>query len=215
MALIGGGLAALLSLLVLSRVIADNPCYRLAQYLLVGASLGLTAATLLGQTVFPPLQQLARGQSDPRALALLVTAGVLLIPLLTRFGRQRGAWLSNIPLAIIFGTGAGVALIGVVRGTLVPQLLETVAQRRLQGDAATLLGTLVLITTLVLTLWSFQYAQAATPSRARHGLQQLARGLVLVSFGVFLALAVRTYLAALAALLATIGEWIAALSTLL
>jgi hypothetical protein len=216
MTLVGGGIAALLSIMVLSRVVADNPLYRVAQYLLIGVALGYVAAVLVGQTLVPPIAQVATLEAPLETIVLLSVAAVLSLLLLTRFGSQRASALANVPLAIIFGVGAAIALIGATRGTIVPQLLDTVAAERLQPpDLASGAGTIALIVATVATLWSFRYAQGgAGPSRFTAAARGLGRGLILATFGVFLAAAVTTYVAALVAQIEAIGDWIAAIASL-
>jgi hypothetical protein len=203
MALVGGGIAALLSLLVLSRAIADNPLYRLAQYLLVGVALGYAAAVLVGQTLIGPIRQIATLQAAPETIIVLSIGGVLALLLAPRFGSQRASALANVPLAILFGVGAAIALVGAARGTIAYERLVT-------PDLASLIGAITLIVTVVATLVSFRYARRADqPSRLMAAARGLGRGLILASFGVFLAAAIRTYLAALVTQLESIADWFA------
>lgn len=209
-ALVGGGIATVLSLLVLSRAIADNPLYRFAQYLLVGVGLGYVAAVLVNQTLVPPIRAVVTGQARFETLATLSVSGLLLVLLATRFGRQRVSYLANVPLAVLFGIGAALALVGAVRGTIVPQLFDTIALRRLLPlDLATALGTFALIVTVVVTLVSFTYTQRGDqPTSLGRSVRQLGRTLVLVTFGVFLAQAVTTYITALVVQLQQIADWL-------
>jgi hypothetical protein len=215
-AIVGGGIATLLSLMVLSRAIVDNPCYRFAQYLLVGVALGYSAAVLVNQTLMPPVNQVIVGQASLGTIVVLSSSAVLLALFATRFGRQRASYLANIPLAVLFGISAAIALVGAGRGTLVPQLLDTIAARRFQGaDAAAVAGTTVLILAVVVTLLSFTYAQRGeTPSRPGNLLRMIGRGLILVAFGVFLSSAVTTYIAALVTQLQAIADWFTQLAGL-
>jgi hypothetical protein len=215
-ALIGGGVATVLSLMVLSRAIADNPLYRLAQYLLVGVALGYAAAVLVGQTLVPVILQTTFQPVSLTLVVVLASAVVLTLMLATRFGRQRASSWANIPLAVLFGVGAAIALVGAARGTLVPQLLDTVALRRLQTtDIAALVGTVVLIAAVVITLLSFTYQQRSEQaSGLTRMLRGFGRGLVLATFGVFLAAAVTTYLSALVAQLQAMADWFTQLGTL-
>jgi hypothetical protein len=215
-ALIGGGVATVLSLMVLSRAIADNPLYRLAQYLLVGVALGYAAAVLVGQTFVPLVLQATFQPFSLSVVVVLISAVVLALMLATRFGRQRASSWANIPLAVLFGVGAAIALVGAARGTLVPQLLDTIALRRLQTpDVATLVGTIVLIAAVTITLLSFTYRQRSEqPSGLTRTVRGFGRGLVLATFGVFLAAAVTTYLSALVAQLQAMADWFTQLGTL-
>jgi multisubunit Na+/H+ antiporter MnhG subunit len=215
-AIVGGGIATLLSLMVLSRAIVDNPFYRFAQYLLVGVALGYSAAVLVNQTLVPPINQVVLGQATLDTSITLGVSALLLLLLATRFGRQRVSFLANIPLAVLFGIGAAIALVGAIRGTLVPQLLDTIAVRRLQtADIASWIGTISLILAIVVTLLSFTYTQRGeTPSRVGKPVRVLGRGLILVAFGVFLSSAVTTYIIALVTQLQAIADWFMLLANL-
>jgi uncharacterized membrane protein len=201
---------------VLSRAIVDNPFYRFAQYLLVGVALGYTAAVLVNQTLVPPVTQAIAGQASTESLSVLAISAVLLLLLATRFGRQRWSHLANLPLALLFGIGAAIALVGALRGTLVPQLLDTIAARRFQTAAlAEIVGTITLILALVVTLLSFRYTQRSeTASRPSVFLRAAGRGLILVAFGVFLASAVTSYITALVTQLQAIADWFTQLASL-
>ena len=215
-ALAGGVVATVLSLMVLSRVFGDNPLYRIAQYLLVGVTLGYTAAVLLTQTLLPAALSVADGSASVGRLAVVGTSGVLLLLLLTRFGRQRRSSFASVPLAVLLGAGAAVALLGAARGTLVPQLLDTIAARRLQtADLAALAGTAVLVVTVALTLLSFRFGQRSEqPAASTLLVRRAGRTLLLATFGVFLAATVATFIAALVGQLQAIADWLAQLGTL-
>ncbi len=214
--LVGGGVATVLSLMVLSRVLADNPLYRFAQYLLVGVALGYAAAVLAGQTLVPAVLGAIGPAPTLPALTILGISALLFLLLLTRFGRQRASAWANIPLAVLFGVGAAVALVGAARGTLVPQLLDTIATRRVNtAEPAAVAGTAILFVTVVATLLSFTYRQRGEqPTGAGAAVRNVGRGLVLAAFGVFLAAAVTTYLTALVAQLQAMADWFALLGTL-
>ena len=213
--LVGGGVATLLSLMVLSRVVGDNPFYRFAQYLLIGVAMGYAAAVLVGQTLVPAVVQATSTTSLP-ALIILGVSALLLLLLATRFGRQRASAFANIPLAVLFGVGAAVALIGAARGTILPQLLDSVAVRRLQAtDVSAIVGTVVLFVAVVVTLLSFTYRQRGEqPTRIGYAVRRLGRGLVLATFGVFLAAAVTTYLTALVNQIQIMADWFTLLGAL-
>jgi hypothetical protein len=218
-ALIGGAIATVLSLCVFSRVFAPNPAYRFAQSLLVGTALGYAAALLLRSTVVPAAQAIAFGQASPLDTGVSV-AGLLLGSLvLVRYGRQRGSHWANYPLAILFGIGAALALVGALRGTLVPQMIVTVRSAGALNPNMRLddlLGIAMSVVLTLITLASFSYiakrrpaeSGAIMPPRALlRGVHSVGRVLVLAAFGVFFAAAVRTYLAALVGQVAMINEW--------
>lgn len=208
--LIGGGIATVLTLLVLSRAIADNIAYRLAQHALVGLALGYAASALVRATIVPPVRALIAGTATIEQLVVLLISVVLLALFLTRFGRQRLSHLANYPLALLFGVGAALALLGAVRGTLAPQIVDTM---RLPGltspDITAQIGTALVAALTLTTLLSFMYAtRPGGPKGLGRMGRATGRGLILATFGVFLAAAVTTYIAALAGQLNAIIQWI-------
>ena len=225
-ALIGGGIATLLSLCILSRAIADNPLYRLGQSLLIGTGLGYIAAVLVRNALVPAVEGMAFGTATTEQWTASVIGLVLGLLLLTRYGRQRGSHWANLPLALLFGAGAALALAGAVRGTLVPQLLATIREGGLlPGDNRTLdaqVGTIILALATLITLLAFTYTWrapapaaggAAVPPRRRplsRGVQRLGRLLILIAFGVFFAATVTTYIAALVGQLSMMYDWVGA-----
>ncbi len=115
--LIGLIVGTLLTLLVLSYILGDNPLYRLALHLLVGATVGygvaVTTVTVL-QTVLPALQS----DSPDRVRVLIpVILGILL--LFKGFPRW-SAW-GNFSTALLVGVGTAVAVSGALVGTIIPQ----------------------------------------------------------------------------------------------
>ena len=214
--LIGGGVATLLSLFVLSRAIADNPLYRFAQSLLIGTALGYVAAVLIRTALVPPSIALVSGSATPQQVAATAIGLLLGLILVTRFGRQRGSFWANIPLAVLFGTGAALALVGAVRGSITPQLFDTVRMDGLGANLAAQIGSGILALLTLVTLLMFTYATSARQldqreGILRRGMRGLGRLLILLTFGVFFAATIRTYIAALVGRVDAISGWVGAL----
>ena len=214
--LIGGGVATVLSLCILSRAIADNPLYRFAQSLLVGIALGYVTAVLVRSSIVPPLDAMIFGRATTQEWVVGVSGLLLGLLLVTRSGWQRGSHLANYPLALLFGVGAALALAGAVRGTLVPQLLDTVRLHGIRGDVPAQIGAVVTALLTVTTLLTFTYSSrrpsAAVGRRSlTRGLKALGRALVLAAFGVFFAATVTTYIAALVGQVEAMSEWVESL----
>jgi hypothetical protein len=116
--LVGVAVGALLTVLVLSYLIGDNPLYRLALHLLVGATVGYTVAiattTVLLQIVVPALQS---GTAERYGMVIPLILGVLLL----FKGFPRWAPVGNLSTAFLIGVGAAVATAGALLGTIVPQ----------------------------------------------------------------------------------------------
>lgn len=189
-------IASVLTIMVLSRIVGDNPLFRLAQYLFVGVSLGIAFVVAYHQVLRPALLGLARGDTaGVIGYGVPLLLGLLLLPRITR--RQQLSWLANIPLGIIFGVGAALAIGGAVIGTLVPQVFDTA--RPLQGGVGAVVGGVVLALGTIATLSTFYYT---VPRESRSGrliapLAALGHWLLMIAFGFFFATAVQTYLVAL------------------
>jgi len=119
----GPWLAFVLTLMVFSYLLGDNPLFRIAEHLLVGLALGF-AWIVAWHSVFLPRVVARIGSRDP------VEVGYTLVPLalgalLLLKGRGSGSKWSSLPLAYLFGVGAAVALGGAIFGTLIPQISAT------------------------------------------------------------------------------------------
>jgi hypothetical protein len=198
--------AVVLTLLVLSRVVGDNPLFRFSQYLFVGVALGYAVVVAYHQVLRPALLGLATAQNSVQLGARIVPLALGLL-LFTRLGSQRASWLANIPLALLFGVGAALAIGGAAAGTLGPQILDTAA-RPLVGAPGAVLGALMLAIGVILVLSVFYYG-APTPgqTRLRQLIPQGGRWLLIVSFGALFAGAVITYMTALSERLQFVIGW--------
>lgn len=112
-------IAAILTLMVYSYLLADNPLYRLAQHLFVGSSVGYATVVVfhnvLRPHLFEPLRQDA-ASNWPYLIPLLL--GLLLLGK----GKQSFAWLGNTSLGFLFGVGAALAIGGALLGSFLPQI---------------------------------------------------------------------------------------------
>jgi hypothetical protein len=151
---IGLIVGAVLTLLIFSYILGDNPLYRLALHIFVGAlvgySFGIVVRDVLVGMVF------AKVLANPPAIVLPLVLGILL--LFKGFARQ--AYVGNYSVAFLVGVGTAVALGGVLLGTLVPQIGATGRAASLSSWAAYRLGPLDALLVLggtVLTLMAFAF----------------------------------------------------------
>lgn len=188
--------AIVLTLMVLSRIFGENPLFRLAQYLFVGVSLGLAFVVAYHQVLNPAVRAISTGQDRAIIYGIPLALGLLLLPRISR--RQEFSWLANLPLALVFGVGAALAVGGAIAGTLLPQIFDT-ANRPLVGSPAEIAGVVVLALGTIITLAAFYYTVPSEGPRARLTAQIAALGhwLLMVAFGFFFASAVQSYLSAL------------------
>jgi hypothetical protein len=114
----------ILSLMVFSYLLGDTLLFGIAMYTLVGVTAGFTVVVLLQKVILPmaisPLSAL------PQTSALLALVPLVLSVLLVWLLFKKSSRLSGIPLAFLGGVVAAALIIGVTRGTLVPQLLSIV-----------------------------------------------------------------------------------------
>ncbi len=121
--LITGGISFLLTLMVLSYLIGDNPAFRVAVYIFIGVSAGYVAVVAWHQVLYPRLiVPLLSGNLADRHLTIVpLVLGLLLLFKLS----PRTARLGTPSMAFLVGVGAAVAVGGAVMGTIFPQTLAT------------------------------------------------------------------------------------------
>ena len=161
----------ILTLLIFSFLIGDNPVFRLTAYLFVGVMAGYVAVVVIYQVLIPRLAlPLLEGASGERLLALvpLVLAALLLTklsPRLSHFG--------TIPMAYLVGVGAAVTISGATLGTIIPQTLAAIrsfgsadasAMGAIAESAIFLLGT---VGTLIYFQFQAHTRPGLPPERSR------------------------------------------------
>src|SRR5215217_8090719 len=163
--LISALIGFLLTLMVFSYLIGDNPLFRFAIYLFIGVSSGYAAAVIVRSVLIPRLTSFPTGNVSQLIFALIPL--LLSVSLLAKFS-PRIAWLGNVAMAVLVGVGASVAVGGALIGTLLPQ-----AQAAMNAfDLGAVLGanplfrlvegTVMLLGT-VLTLASFHFSAGRAP----------------------------------------------------
>jgi hypothetical protein len=170
--LFAGILSFLLTLMILSYLIGDNPLFRVAVYIFVGVSAGYAAAVAWWQVLFPRLMlPLITGGVFERLVSLIaLILGVLLLMKLA----PRTAALGNLSIAFLVGVSAAVAVGGAVMGTILPQTQASIKVYDLSGAGNLWLerfffGTLMLLGTIT-TLVYFHFGAKSTadgPQRSK------------------------------------------------
>ena len=115
-------LGVALTVMVFSYILDDRLFFGIATHILIGVSAGFLALVVIQKVILPYLIEPLKDITDPAFLLALVPLAfsILLALMLYRRGTQAGA----IPLAFVGGALAALALVGVTRGTLAPQLLS-------------------------------------------------------------------------------------------
>ncbi len=144
---VGIWVAAILTLMVYSFLIADNPLFRLAEHLLVGTALGYAALVVIHLVLLPNMR-LATDPSVNSADRFMRIVGLLLGLLLLFWLVRPTRWLASWPLAIVLGVGAALAVGGAVVGTLLPQVWASFLPLRGSSLADNLVIVVIVITGL-------------------------------------------------------------------
>lgn len=210
--LISAFVGLILTLLVFSYLIGDNPLFRFAIYLFIGVSSGY-AATAVWHNVLMP--RLFSRLGDLNQLILLVVPLILGISLLAKLS-PRISWLGNFAMAVLVGVGAATAVGGALIGTLLPQaeaamnMFDPSAPGGGSFFARLFQGGVMLIGT-VLTLASFHYTLgraadgAAKSNRILDGVAWAGRLFLAITLGVLFA---GVYMAALTAMIERLSSLI-------
>jgi hypothetical protein len=113
-------IAAILTFMVWSYLLGDNPAFRVAEHLLVGTAVGYAVVVAWFNAVQPAL-------FGPVARQSPALAAVPLVLCLLLAARVHPAWSSvgNITIAFLIGVGAALAIGGALFGTLWPQTSAT------------------------------------------------------------------------------------------
>jgi len=145
---------AVLTLLIFSYLLGDNPLYRLTLHIFVGALVGYSLGIVLRE-VFVGMV-LAQLLSNPLAVVFPLVLGILL--LFKGFPRQ--AYVGNFSTAYLVGVGTAVALSGALQGTIVPQVEATgraLSSASLQLPFSGLLDGLLVVVGTTCTLMAFTF----------------------------------------------------------
>ncbi|MFQ6015843.1 MAG: hypothetical protein ACE5NP_10410 [Anaerolineae bacterium] len=189
---LGVWVAALLTLIVYSYLLSDNPLYRLAQHLFVGSAVAYAVVTAYHQVLvgrlFSPLL------TDPQANWPLVIPALLGLLLLLK-SSPTISWLGNTTVGFLLGVGAALGIGGALAGSILPQLKATILSFSIAGLGGGLTGlerafdNLILVVGTTGTLLYFYFSRGGEGPVARvgYGLLRLWGGLgrwiIMITFG--------------------------------
>jgi len=143
-------IAGLLTLAILSFLYKDNPVYKMAESLLIGVSIGYFLVITWTKTIMDLLV-------DP---LFYDTKWPLVIPMalgIMMFGRfhKKTSSLSRIPIAVLIGSGAGVAIPAMLEARILKQVSATVGP--LMTETGMLDLSIIVVLIGVLTTLSYFY----------------------------------------------------------
>ncbi len=145
--------AGLLTLIIFSFLYKDNPFYKMAESLLIGVSIGyvlvITWSSTLMDMLFEPLFQ-----SGELMLLIPLLLGLFM---LGRFSDKTAA-LSRIPIAVMIGSGAGIAIPTMLYNRTIKQLTASVMPL-FSADGTFNFAGIVVIVGLLSTLAYFYFSR--------------------------------------------------------
>jgi hypothetical protein len=208
--LISGIVGFVLTLMVLSYLIGDNPLFRIATYLFVGVTAGYIASVVIYQVVLP---YLVMPWVDQQPGAILTLVPLFLFVLMLMKISPRLSRLGGPAVGYVAGVGAGVAVGGAILGTILPQVLASANgfDMRIQTPLEALINGSLLLLGTVTTLVYFNFgARRANDGTVRRGalagmLAWIGQLFLAITFGVLFA---GVYSAALAALIERLASLI-------
>ena len=182
-----------LTLLILSHIIGDNPLFRIVTYLFVGVASGAVAVIAIYQVIWPKLiLPILRG--DYLTIIPLVLSLLLVAKLFPRYSAA-----GNFTMAYLVGAGAAVAVGGAVMGTLISQSRALITPFNLSSAVQSgspvmqiVEGAFILIGTLA-TLFYFQFSAKVQANQSVkrpvfvETAGKLGQGFIAVTFGALLA----------------------------
>jgi hypothetical protein len=193
MELVGIWLAAVLTLMVFSYLLSDNPLY---------------AVVVVFHNLLLP--RLLAFLADPLGYWHLLIPLILGIVLFSK-ARPATSWVGNISLAFLFGVGIALAIGGALVGSLLYQIKDTILPLSPKLEA---LDNFILVLGVVCTL-SYFYFTAGGPGTTRVGGglirvgSLIGRAFIMLTFGALFASAVMSRISLLIGRLHfLLGNWL-------
>lgn len=186
---LGIWVGAILTLVVFSYVLGDNPLFRMAQAIFVGVAVGYGVNVAVNLVLIP---RLFAQLSEPSNFLVYIWPLILGIFLLLKV---RTAWasLGNISIAFLFGVGAALAIGGALSGLLVPQIAKTAVSLSPFQDFGTFIGNCLLVIGTIGALLTFRFVTTQQKSVGQafdviaQGWSRVGRWFILIAFGAIFA----------------------------
>jgi hypothetical protein len=202
----------ILTLIIFSYLLGDNPLFRIAVYIFIGVSSGYAATVVLYYVLIPKFSPLL----VPSQFILLVIPLILCLTLLAKLF-PRISWIGNFAMAVLVGVGAATAIGGAVLGTLIPQARASMDALDIGATTNSLeavtkgIDGVVMLAGTVLTLAYFHFSARRMPdgSVKRNAILELlawgGRIFIAITFGVLFA---GVYMTALTAMIERLSSLI-------
>ncbi len=202
-----------LTVMVFSYILGDRLFFGIATHILIGVSAGFLALVAIQKIILPYLIMPLTYETGTDFFLVLVplALSILLVLMLFRRGTQAG----SIPLAFLGGTLAALAIIGVTRGTLAPQILSTISRfapeqlmHETEPQWSAILEALMILLGVIAVLFVFHHrGQSKAGDVVRpvflEGIGSIGQIFIGITFG---ALFVGLFSSALIALISSLSE---------
>ncbi|MEN6435495.1 MAG: hypothetical protein ABFD58_06725 [Anaerolineaceae bacterium] len=196
--------AFILTLMILSYFIGDNPLFRLAVHIFIGVAAGYVAVMVIYQVLLPHIiWPLIFGSWNEKILALVPTVlSILLVFKLSPKLRRLG----NIPMAYITGASAAIIIGGAIYGTIVGQGTAAISTLQFQSGSGYLGRLLEGVFILLGTISTIAYFQFGTGSGKNftisqpkfvQGISKIGQVFIMITLGAVFAGVLLTALSAL------------------
>jgi hypothetical protein len=213
---ISGFIGLILTLLVFSYLIGDNPLFRFSIYLFIGVSSAYAAFAAWQYVLWPKLFSPILSQfGNINGLIMLLVPLILSLSLLAKLS-PRTSSVGNFAMAILVGVGAATAIGGALIGTLVPQAEAAMNEFDLGGVTGSavlikLIQATVMFFGTILTLAAFHFTTGRAPDGSAKksgfldGLGKAGRVFISITLGVLFA---GVYMASLTAMIERLSSLI-------
>lgn len=189
--LIGIWVSALLTVMVLSYLLGDNPLYRLAEHLFVGTAVGYAVLVAYYSLLRPKLVlPLLQAPLENWTLAVPLLLSLLLLARLNHKWHKVGV----VPLAFLLGVGVALTVGGALFGSILPQTVSTIQSvNPADGGWGLAVSNLILVVGTLSSLSYFYFTAdgGAGLGRIKSGFLRAWRGVgkcfIMITFGAIFA----------------------------
>lgn len=131
--LIAAFLATVLTIMVLTYLIGDNPLFKIAMHLLIGVSAGYAGAIAMRNVLRPGLidpildafdEAGLTGLLDPQLIVTVIIPWALVLLLFLKVAPSTARY-GTVSMALLVGVGAAVVVGGAITGAIVPLTLAS------------------------------------------------------------------------------------------
>ncbi|MFQ5942989.1 MAG: hypothetical protein ACE5JF_05500 [Anaerolineales bacterium] len=221
--LIASFLASVLTIMVLSYLIGDNPLFKLAMHLLIGVAAGYAGAVAVQNVLIPGLVERIldaglTGLADPQLIVTVIIPLILVILLFLKVAPST-ARFGTVSMVLLVGVGAAVIVGGAITGTIIPLTLDSMESlnpnviNQLTGESGMerLLNVIIVLIGTLTTLLYFRFTVRRIDEEAPLAIiagvtipgplsifRGIGKGFIAVTFGVMYSGAVAATLIVLA-----------------